>query len=220
MKWTQKLVPTFFCSCESASSHESAPASHQRALASPLASSPTHASPSTEEKPPPPHPSASPIRAAATSPSRRRCRFNSLSMHSGRPPLPVVRGAKAGRTADPECRLLLHPSSTSSIQGKQQIQAGTRPFTSPCDSWLAGVPPLPIIRGVKVGRATDPEHHLLLCSSSAPLPSPSSMSDDLLPPCSLPERRPVGRPSLPGTAKPRVISIAENPHFVCKFVLL
>jgi hypothetical protein len=159
-------------------------------------------------------------------PSRRHRRYNSLSRRSGVPPLPVVRDAEAGRAADPECHLLLRPSSTSSIQGKQQIQGGTRPFSSPGDSWLACVPPLPIVCGVEVGRATDPEPRLLLRSSSAPSiqaappPSPSSTSDDLLPPRSLPERRSAGRPSLPGTAKPRAVSIAKNPHFVCTFVLL
>jgi hypothetical protein len=49
--------------------------------------------------------------------------------------------------SDPERRLLLRSSSAPPIQGKQQIQAGAGPFTSPGDSWSAGVSLLPILRG-------------------------------------------------------------------------
>jgi hypothetical protein len=91
------------------------------------------------------------------------------------------------RASDPERRLLLRSSSAPPIQGKQQIQVGASPFT---------------FRGAKVDHAADIEPRLLLCRSSvppiqdAPPPSPSSTSEDLLPPRSLPERRPAGRPSL------------------------
>jgi hypothetical protein len=122
----------------------------------PLQSPRNHASPSTEKRS---------RRHLPPNPSRRRLTYSPPSSERHRrcsSPQAFL------RASDPERCLLLRSSSAPPIQGKQQIQVGASPFTSPCDLWSVGVPLLPIFRGAEVDHAADTEPHLLLRRSSVP----------------------------------------------------